>query len=88
MAKKKVTVRRAPKLTSFVATGIIAGVIVAAIVSFGLPADPAVGAGATFGFFAIIFALVGMAITSTIGLIIDRASRTHTGTAEVTKVKS
>ncbi|MFM2412561.1 MAG: hypothetical protein RLZZ587_894 [Actinomycetota bacterium] len=88
MAKKKVTIRRAPKLTSFIATGIILGVIVAAVVSYGMPTDPAVGAGATFGFFAIMFSLVGMAVGAIVGLLIDRSTTTHLATAEVTKTKS
>ena len=88
MAKQKVTVRRAPKLIAFVATGFMLGVAIAAIVSFGMPTDPAVGAGATFGFFAIMFSLVGMGAGAVVGLILDRSTRTHTATAEVTKAKS
>lgn len=84
MAQQKVTIRRAPKLTAFIATGIILAVIVAAIVSYGLPADPAVGAGATFTFFAVTFSLVGMAVGAIVGLIVDRATRSTSGKAEVT----
>jgi F0F1-type ATP synthase assembly protein I len=87
MAKQKVTVRRAPKLTSFIATGFIVGVVVAAFVSYGMPTDPAVGAGATFGFFAIMFSLIGMGAGAVVALVLDRATRTGTGTATVTTVK-
>lgn len=88
MAQQKVTVRRAPKLVSFLATGFILGVIVAAIVSYGMPTDPAVGAGATFGFFAIMFSLVGMAVGAIVGLVIDRSTKSHPATAVVTHTKS
>ena len=88
MAKQNVTIRRAPKLTAFIATGFIFGVVVAAFVSYGMPSDPAVGAGATFGFFALMFALVGMAVGAVVGLIVDRASRSRTATADVTKTKA
>jgi hypothetical protein len=53
-----------------------------------MPTDPAVGAGATFGFFAIMFSLVGMGVGAVVGLVVDRSTRTHTATAEVTKTKS
>lgn len=86
MAKQKVTIRRAPKLTAFVATGFILGVVVAAYVSYGMPTDPAVGAGAAFGFFAIMFSLVGMGVGAVVGLILDRRTRSATATAEVTTV--
>lgn len=88
MPKQKVTVRRAPRLTAFIATGIILAVIVAAIVSFGMPADESVGAGATFTFFALIFSLVGMAIGAFVGLAVDRATRSTNATAEVKKLRS
>ena len=87
MPTQQVTIRRAPKLTAFIATGIILAVIVAAIVSFGMPADPAVGAGATFTFFALVFSLVGMAVGAIVGLIVDRATRSHDATADVSQLK-
>lgn len=86
MGKQKVTIRRAPKLTAFVSTGFLLGVGVAAVVSYGMPTDPAVGAGATFGFFAIMFSLVGMGVGAAIGLAIDRSTRSVTATADVTEV--
>jgi hypothetical protein len=85
MAKKKVTVRRAPKLNAFIGTGITLGVIVAAFVSYGMPTDPAIGPGATFGFFGIMFSLVGMAVGAAVGLILDRRTRSYNATAVVTK---
>lgn len=86
MSKQKVTIRRAPKLTAFVATGFMLGVVIAAFVSYGMPTDPAVGSGATFGFFAIMFSLVGMGVGASVGLILDRRTRSANGTAEVTTV--
>jgi hypothetical protein len=88
MVKQNVTIRRAPKMTAFIASGIIVAVIVAAIVSFGMPADPAVGAGATFTFFALVFSLVGMAVGAIVGLAVDRATRSTTGTADIKTLKS
>ena len=85
MAKQNVTIRRAPKLTAFIATGFILGVIVAAFVSYGMPTDPAIGAGATFGFFAIMFSLVGMGVGAVVGLIVDWSTRSRTATADVKK---
>lgn len=75
-------------MTAFVGTGFMVGVVVAAVVSYGMPTDPAVGAGATFGFFAIMFSLVGMAGGAIVGLIADRRAKSHTATAVVTHTKS
>lgn len=88
MPTQQVTIRRAPKLTAFIATGIILAVIVAAIVSFGMPADPAVGAGATFTFFALVFSLVGMAVGAIVGLIVDRSAKSSAGKADVKTIRS
>ena len=55
MAKTDVTIRRAPRIWSFMMTGAIVGIIVAAIITVASPVDPAVGVLPTFGFFAIKF---------------------------------
>lgn len=71
----------------FVGTGAILGILAAAIATFTFPVDPAVGALATWGFFSIMFSLVGMGIFATIALVVDRRTRSHSATARVTKKK-
>lgn len=87
MPTQDVTIRKAPKLAVFVGTGALLGVIAAAIATFALPVDPAVGAFATWGFFSIMFSLIGMGVFAGLALTIDRRSRSHTATARVTKKK-
>jgi hypothetical protein len=87
MPTQDVTIRKAPRLAVFVGTGAILGIVAAAIATFSFPVDPAVGALATWGFFSIVFSIVGMGLLAAIALIIDRRTRSHSGTARVTKKK-
>jgi hypothetical protein len=87
MPTQDVTIRKAPKLVVFVGTGAILGVIAAAIATIALPVDPAVGSFATWGFFSIMFSLIGMGAMAGVALIVDRRSRSHAATARVTKEK-
>ena len=87
MPKHDVTIRKAPKLTVFVGTGVVLGIIAAAIATAILPVDPAVGALATFGFFSIMFALIGMGVMAAVALLLDWCSRDHSAVALVTKKK-
>jgi uncharacterized YccA/Bax inhibitor family protein len=87
MPTQDVTIRKAPRFTVFVGTGAILGILAAAIATFTFPVDPAVGALATWGFFSIMFSLVGMGIFATIALVVDRRTRSHSATARVTKKK-
>jgi hypothetical protein len=87
MPTQDVTIRKAPRLAVFVGTGAVLGIIAAAIATTSLPVDPAVGAFATWGFFSIMFSLIGMGVFAGLALIVDRQSRSHSATARVTKKK-
>lgn len=82
----EVTVRRAPKIPAFMFLGAVVGVIVTLILTSLFPADPAVGFGALFAYFALYGVTGGVVLGAIVGIIIDRVStrRAKTVTVEVT----
>ncbi|NHN55478.1 hypothetical protein G9U51_06730 [Calidifontibacter sp. DB0510] len=70
-------VRRAPRLGPFLATGAIVGLIVAAIVA-NLPGeDPMnrnVSTMSAFGYLAVFFVPIGVAVAAVIVILLDRRS--------------
>jgi hypothetical protein len=87
MAKQQVTIRRAPRLWSFMITGALAGIVVALVLTAANPVDPKVGFDATFGFFAVFGFGIGLALGGIIGVAFDRASRSTGGVAEIIETK-
>jgi len=72
--ERRITVRRAPRFVPFMVLGGLLGIVVAAFVAFGLPADPAFDAGAVFGFFTVAFAAGGVILGCIVALVLDRLS--------------
>jgi ABC-type nitrate/sulfonate/bicarbonate transport system permease component len=87
MATEDVTIRRAPRMWSFMMTGAIVGVIVSAIVTTGAPIDPSVGFYPTFGFFALFGFVIGLALGGLVGFVIDANTKSTRGVAEITQTK-
>jgi hypothetical protein len=87
MATEDVTIRRAPRMWSFMMTGAIVGVIVSAIVTTGAPIDPSVGLWPTFGFFALFGFVIGLALGGLVGFVIDANTKSTRGVAEITQTK-
>jgi hypothetical protein len=87
MAKTDVTIRRAPRIWSFMMTGAIVGIVVAAIITVASPVDPAVGVLPTFGFFAIFGFAIGLILGGLVGVFLDRFTKTSLGVAEITETK-
>lgn len=87
MAQEEVTIRRAPRMWSFMLTGAIVGVIASAIVTTGAPIDPSVGFWPTFGFFALFGFVIGLALGGLVGFVIDANTRSSRGVAEITETK-
>lgn len=72
--EQEMTVRSAPKMWPFLILGAVAGVLVALIVALtGTPSSDYT-LGGTFGYFAIIFGVIGVGIAGVIFLILDRRS--------------
>jgi len=87
MPKTDVTIRRAPRIWSFMITGAVVGIIVAAIITVASPVDPAVGVMPTFGFFALFGFAIGLILGGLVGVFLDRAAKTSRGVAEITETK-
>lgn len=85
MVKQDVTIRRAPRMWSFMVTGGIVGFLVALVATTVSPIDPAVGFGATLGFFSIYAVTGGIFLGGLVGVFFDRRSRVTHGVAEVTE---
>ena len=81
-----VTVRRAPKFPAFIIVGGGVGAIVTLILTSLYPADPSVGFGALFAYFALYGVTGGIVLGALLAIILDRvlARRAKTVTVEVT----
>jgi hypothetical protein len=77
-------VRRAPKVQVFLIGGAVLGAIAALLVSVFGEANPEFTFGSTFGYFLVLFGIVGVAVGALVWLVLDRRSkkRTYRVTAE------
>jgi formate/nitrite transporter FocA (FNT family) len=87
MPKTDVTIRRAPRIWSFMMTGAFVGIIIAAIITVATPVDPAVGVMPTFGFFALFGFAIGLILGGLVGVFLDRMTKSSRGVAEITETK-
>ncbi len=87
MSKTEVTIRRAPRIWSFMITGSIVGIIVAAVITVATPVDPAVGVLPTFGFFALFGFAIGLILGGVVAVFLDRVTKTSRGVAEIIETK-
>ena len=67
-----VTVRRAPKFPAFIIVGGGVGAIVTLILTSLYPADPSVGFGALFAYFALYGVTGGIVLGALLAIILDR----------------
>ena len=72
---EKVTVRRAPKIPAFLIVGGGVGAIVTFILTSLFPADPLVGFGPLFAYFALYGVTGGVLVGAIVALIVDRFSK-------------
>ena len=70
----RVTIRRAPKVATFLIAGGALGLLAALVLTSTFPVDPAVGFAATFGYLALYAIPIGVALAALIALIVDRAA--------------
>lgn len=77
-----VQVRRAPKLSAFMAVGALMGFLVVLIITPLFPADPLVGLPALIGYFSIFGITAGVLIGAIIGIVLDRRSQKHVRTVQ------
>lgn len=80
---EQATVRRAPKIARFLIVGGGLGAIVTFILTSLYPADPAVGFGALFAYFALFGIPLGIVLGAVLALILDRVSTRRAKTVDV-----
>ncbi|MFL0422033.1 MULTISPECIES: DUF2273 domain-containing protein [Kocuria] len=85
---QEVTVRRAPNLLAFVATGAAVGALVGLLVGALGPGSIAYTRAAIIGFFLMMFLILGATLGAVVGLLLDRVSlkRSRNASAEVEDV--
>lgn len=89
--RESVRVRRAPKISVFLALGAAAGILVALILTFAVgdpgQESPSTGLvytqGQVFGFLALICITIGVALGAVVALILDRRSSRRTREVQV-----
>ncbi|MEJ1179837.1 hypothetical protein ACLKOZ_18510 [Arthrobacter sp. R4] len=72
--RREITVRRAPKYVPFLILGGLVGVVVAAVIAYGLPGDESFDRGSVFGFFLVMFGAGGAILGAVTALLLDRRS--------------
>ena len=72
---RQVRLRRAPRYRAFVLTGVLAGVLVALVVS-RLTADaPTFSSGSILGYLAVILGLIGGVLGAGVAILVERPRR-------------
>jgi hypothetical protein len=72
--RRAVTVRRAPRFVPFLIAGGLLGVVVTAIIAYGLPGDEGYDSNSVFGFFLTFCIAGGAALGAAVALVLDRRS--------------
>lgn len=74
--QQDVVIRRAPKFSVFIILGIIVGVVIAGILTFGFPeVEGKTNWNQVFGFLFLPGIAIGAALGAVVALILDRRSR-------------
>lgn len=85
---RTLVVRRAPKVQVFLIGGALLGVIVALLVTAFGEANPEFTFGSTFGYFLVIFGILGVGVGAIVWLVLDRRSKKRTYTVTAQSVES
>ena len=86
LEERDLVVRRAPKVQVFLIGGALLGVLAALIVSLAGPDNPEFTFGSVFGYFVVIFAIIGVGAGGLVWLVLDRRSRKHARTVHARPV--
>lgn len=88
-----VTVRTAPKIWAFLGSGLVLGAVVALVFTWishaqlvqeSTDGQVEFSFGSAFGFFLVIFGLLGVALGAVVFLLVDRIGRRRSRTVHVT----
>ncbi|MDI3330725.1 MAG: hypothetical protein QJR09_08315 [Micrococcus sp.] len=83
---RDLVVRRAPKVQVFLLGGALLGVLAALVVALIGPANPEFTLGSIFGYFVVIFGIIGVGVGGLVWLALDRRSRKHARTVHARAV--
>lgn len=72
---QQVTLRRAPRYRAFVLTGVVVGVVLAAVLTLAFPDNGEFSARAVFGYVAVILALVFGTAGAVVAIFVERPRR-------------
>lgn len=84
--RTEVTIRRAPRFSAFLVVGALVGLIVTLGLVSLFPVDPAVGFGATFGFFALYGIPAGALLGAIAAIVFDRRASRRAATVVAGKL--
>lgn len=83
---RDLVVRRAPRVQVFLLGGALLGVVVALVVALLGPANPEFTVGSIFGYFVVVFGIVGVGVGALVWLLLDRRSRRRAHTVHARAV--
>lgn len=84
--RTQVTIRRAPRFSAFLVVGALVGLIATLILVSLFPVDPAIGFGATFGFFALYGVPAGALLGAIVAIVLDRRASRRAATVVAGKL--
>lgn len=83
---RDLVIRRAPKVQVFLLGGALLGAVAAFIVTLLGPESAEFTFGSVFGYFLVIFGIIGVGVGGLLWLALDRRSRKHTHTVHARAV--
>lgn len=88
MTHTDVTIRRAPRIGTFLVMGAVVGALGTLVLTSLFPADPSVGFAASYAYFCLYGVPIGVAIFGLLGALLDGAAtrRARNATAERVEV--
>ncbi|NUL47481.1 hypothetical protein F7P69_20085 [Cellulosimicrobium funkei] len=84
---RTLVVRRAPKVQVFLVGGAVLGMVAALIATSVGGENEDFTFGALFGYFLVLFGIVGVALGALVWLVLDRRSKKHTYTVTAEAVE-
>lgn len=84
--RRRVRVRRSPKISVFLLIGAVAGALVAIVAVNVTPADPTTPTIQTAAFLAALLAPVGALIAGALGLVLDRVAERRSKIVEAERI--